>query len=203
MPPERPFDPDADAARLAAADPEAFERLHRRLEKPVRLLFIRRSRRTDLAEELAQQTWTQVWRVLRLGRYDPSRARITTFVYAIAHKIWLQYCRTLSQPKPAGLGNPLDESAEPEQTIHHAELLDALRNCMESRDGVLALDESERRIIEGVARSQSEREMARDLGVSASTINARKQSAYKKLRRCLASKGFPAESVEQMDLLLE
>lgn len=52
---------------------------------------------TDAADELAQQTWIVFWKALSEGRYDPSRARLSTYLYAIAANIWLRYMRTATR----------------------------------------------------------------------------------------------------------
>ena len=94
-----PAGSDRSLADLCAAavggDRAAFEALHRRLGGGVRRLFLdRTSGRADLAEELGQRTWVGVWQSISSGKYDPTRSAISTFVYAVASKVWLQYLRS-------------------------------------------------------------------------------------------------------------
>jgi RNA polymerase sigma-70 factor (ECF subfamily) len=190
------------AARIAAGDRTAFERLHARLHPGLLRLFMRRSGgRSELADELAQQTWGHVWQTILQSRYDPARAAISTFVYAIANNVWLQHFRasrrtTVELPDhPAGAGHA-------DAMLLHAELLGALRDCLHS-DGPGALTDDERLIVLEQARGGTERELAAVLKLAASTVHARKLSGLEKLRRCLEAKGFSAETVEQLGSLLE
>jgi len=207
MSPDRAFSDDLrELIRLARGDATAFEKLHADLQRPVQSMFLRRARRADLAEELAQQTWMWVWRLVHLRRYDPARARISTLVYAVARHVWLQHCRRQRRTPPPSesVREPVTRNLiDPLRIVQHAELLEALRACIENRNGPYALDESERRIVQAVAQSQTERQTASALGLAASTVNVRKQRAYDKLRRCLAAKGFGPDSIEQSDLLIE
>jgi RNA polymerase sigma factor (sigma-70 family) len=183
-------------------DPAEFAALHARLAPGLRALFRRRTRgRHDLADDLAQQTWSQVWQAVCAGRYDASRAAPSTFVYAVANHIWLQHCRApQALPLPP---SPADSAQSLNGVLEYSELLEALRACLQQRDGPSALDEVERRVVLELAEGASERELARLLGLAASTVHARKTSAYMKLRDCLAAKGYRREIVEQIDLSIE
>lgn len=199
----------ADTLRLwaslaAGGDDRAFERIHRRFGGGLmRFFLIRNGGRVDLAEELAQKTWVEVWRSLRRQRYDPQRGAISTFTYAIAYKIWLQYCRTSLGGKARAnaadgyFAKLLEESSAPDDLLNAAELLDALRDCLRQADSATALNDDERLIVLHAARGHSERWLAGELGVAASTINARKKLIYNKLRKCLSAKGFVRDSSER------
>src|SRR5207249_225931 len=95
QPTPSPGDPSPTLRDLSAAasrgDRAAFEQIHRRLGGGVRrLLLARVGNRPELADELAQRTWVAAWEALRAGRYDPSRAEFSTFIYAVAYKTWLR-----------------------------------------------------------------------------------------------------------------
>lgn len=183
---------DALARRAARADAAAAAQLHERLHGGLVQFFTRRANgRTDIAEELAQATWTQAWRSLCEGRYDPDRAAFTTFIFAIGHKLWLRRGRgslrtfsALDTDDPASVMESADES--PESALHLGELLEALRACLDSS----GLSEMERRIAVAISAGASEREIATELSLAPSTVNVRKKAAYDKLRQCLAGKGF-------------
>jgi len=206
--PSRSDEPRASLQRLAIqaqrGEKPAFERLLRRLEPGLKRVLLRRTGGLgELADELAQRTWIAVWQALRDGRYDAERAAISTFVYAVAHKIWLQHLRragdapppqggfdALLAAAPAGPDNPL-------AALQASELLDAVRACLHAAGTPFSLTADEHRIVFGLALGESERLLAQQLGVAASTIHARKQMAYAKLRRCLAAKGFSPEPTER------
>ena len=78
----------------------------------------------------------------------------------------------------------------PAALLHAAELLDAMRGCLHAAGTPFALSAEERQIVIELSGGESERALAERLGVAASTIHARKQLAYRKLRQCLSAKGF-------------
>lgn len=166
-------------------------------------MFARRGANADAAAELAQRTWTVLWESLRNGGYDPARAAPSTFVYAIANHVWLWHLR--ERPR-VPQGDPPDQPAHAPpaaEFLAHCELLDALRDCIGREPNTGALDDTERALVLALGGGASEREVAVQLGLAASTVNARKQAAYVKLRKCLGRKGFSRESIEQSRLDLE
>jgi RNA polymerase sigma factor (sigma-70 family) len=191
------------ADQAQRGDRAAFELLVRRLAPGIRHMLLRRTGgRTPLADELAHDTWVAVWDVLRAGRYDAKKAAISTFAYAVAHKLWLRHLRRSGRaPLSYGVLDEMlaapDESVNPATTLQAAELLDAVRACLRAAETPYSLSEEERRIVIGLARGESERSLAEQLGVVASTIHARKLVAYRKLRRCLAAKGFSPDGTER------
>jgi len=191
----------ADSLRALAeqamhGDHDAFEGLYRRLRGGVfRQLMKHCGGQAELAEELCQKTWVEVWRALHSRRYDPSRSAVSTFVYAVGYKIWLQHRRRVAtRPRPAdlveiGLAAAGGDEAQSD-AIELAELIEAMRQCLHATGTPFALTEQERLVVLGHAQGESERGMADKLGVAASTVNVRKAAAYAKLRQCLAAKGF-------------
>jgi RNA polymerase sigma factor (sigma-70 family) len=188
-----PGEPLQDLALAALAGEEAaFECLHRRLQGGLQRFLLRRAGGSvDLAEELAQQAWVEVWRAFQEQRYDPARSAITTYVYAVGYKIWLQHCRRV-RIAPRTTETP-GQSSDPTATLHLSEMLDAVRDCLRATSTPYSLTREERQFIEGIATGETDRSMADKLGIAASTANARKNAAFAKLRRCLAAKGFPVE----------
>jgi FixJ family two-component response regulator len=78
---------------------------------------------------------------------------------------------------------------EPLDDLALAELLDAVRQCLSAAGTANSLTDIERHIVQQVVQGATDRSLAAALGLAPSTVNARKQSAYAKLRRCLAAKG--------------
>jgi RNA polymerase sigma factor (sigma-70 family) len=191
------------AARAQRGDHAAFELLVRRLGPGMKRVLLRwTGGHAELSEELAHSAWVAVWNVLRDGRYDAKRAAISTFVYAVAHKLWLRHLRrTQRAPLSYGVLDEMlaetDGADSPAATLQAAELLDAVRACLHTDGAPFSLSEDERRIVIGLACKESERSLADQLGVAPSTVHARKALAYKKLRRCLAAKGFSPERIER------
>ncbi|HTY92297.1 MAG TPA: sigma-70 family RNA polymerase sigma factor [Steroidobacteraceae bacterium] len=65
--------------------------------------FLARSGLTAaLAEELAQETMVVLWR--QADRFDPTRARLTTWVYTIARNLLIDHRRRQGVRGPTGVG---------------------------------------------------------------------------------------------------
>ena len=196
--------PTEIALRAAKGDPEAFAWLHRRYDVGLRRFLGKRTgANRDRTEELAQQTWAEVWRAMRACRYDPERGAVSTFIYAVAYKRLLQDRRE-SATRP-GVTTDTDEffktlidHTHVEGEAYAAELLDAFRGCLANRQPPNNLAEDERRLLLALAEGRTERDLARDLGIAPSTVHAWKHNAYDKLRRCLKAKGFSADDVEHV-----
>jgi RNA polymerase sigma factor (sigma-70 family) len=180
-------------------DAGAFEQIHRRLDGGLRRQFLTRAGRGDLADDLAQRTWMAVWKAFQEGKYHPERAAISTFVYAVGMKVWLQHLRKNRRQVgqlPEAVAEASTEDADPALTLRLAELLDAVRDGLKATPGG-PLSEEERWIVQEAARGESDRTLAKRLGVAPSTLNVRKKGALEKLRRFLATRGHRGESGER------
>ena len=179
-----------------------FDAIHRRYDPGLRRFVAKRAGAPELVEELVQQTWTEVWRALCEGRYDPARGAISTFIYAVAYKRWLQHRRVAaSGPRRVSESDEvfarlLTESA-PDSALHAVELLDALRGCLANDAPPFGLTDTERSAVAVAASDETERNLAARLGVAPSTVHSWKKAALQKIRDCLARKGFAGWQVEQ------
>jgi RNA polymerase sigma-70 factor, ECF subfamily len=107
------------AVEASRGSEEAFRELVERFERPIFGLIVRIVRRSELAEELAQETFVKSWRAL--ARFDPSR-KFSSWLFKIAHNTALDHLRrkgeeTLSLDEPAEEGEaprelPADPNAE-------------------------------------------------------------------------------------------
>ncbi len=192
----------AIAVAVAAGSRSAFEQLHARLSPAIRATLLRRcGGRQHVAEDLLQQTWTLVWQSVSQRRYDPHRAAISTFVYAVANNVWLQYARGNMREELRPM--PMSAGADLERALELAELLDELRAYLREPEARGGLSDLDREIVVESARGVTERELAGRLGLAPSTVNSRKQATYAKIREALERRGFTRELVEQMPLNLE
>lgn len=189
------------AAAAAKGDRKAFESIHRRLGPSIhKMLLERAGGRADVADDLSQRTWLAAWESLRKGRYDPERSAITTFVYAISYKMWLQFLRTASRPErlvPDVFDAAGIDEATPEYEVEAAELLTAVRQCLRNLGDDSVLTDEERGIIRASAAGASDRDIAKQLKIAASTLNARKHGAIEKIRRFLAGIGHRSDLPER------
>lgn len=188
-----------DLAALAAAagrgDRRAFDRLHERLSGGLRRVLLNRTGgRGDLTEELSQRTWVVLWEAISTGKYDPTRSAITTFLYAVSQKVWLQHLRSASRRPTASEDAAAGVAAEAiaaGDAAGLAELLGAVRECMDGAERGIpgSLTPEERALMRAVAAGHSDRSLARMLGLAPSTVNVRKRSVFDKVRRFLAVRG--------------
>lgn len=205
-----------------AGDAAAFSAIHQRLNGGLLRLFMQRTHgREEEAEELAQRTWVAAWRAITSGQYDPNKAAVSTFIYAIGFKVWLQQVRTAGRAAAREIG-PLDgEAAElafrsgedPTDVTELSQLLDAVRKALhgesvsslgtQSRGPTLT--EDERSILRASALGETDRALAARLGVSPSTAHEKKKSALDRLRSLLepwgsAKENTPPESRGQVSV---
>jgi DNA-directed RNA polymerase specialized sigma24 family protein len=101
-------------ARCVAGDAEAFNQLAARLRPALARLFVEKfGAKPALADDLAQRTLLGLWQALSHGRYDAQRSAVTTFAFAVAHKIWLQHARAAGRASSATPGSSLANRPPP------------------------------------------------------------------------------------------
>lgn len=198
--------PDADlppttlqelAARALAGDRLAFDQAVHRLSPGLeRLIGKRTNNDANVTQELCQQAWAEVWGAMARGRYDPKKAALSTFAYAVAHKVWLRHLRAAGRVIPAEWAS-MQEGVEPSpEAMDDAANIDQVRACLRGSAGDLTDDE--RWILRSAASGVSDRELAARLGIAPSSANARKQAAFAKLRAALTkSDSRGGESAER------
>lgn len=189
------------SARAGKGDEGAFAALHRRVGAGLRRMLLKRCHgREDVVEDLSQKTWAAVWKSLSESKYDPSRAAITTFVYAVGHNAWLTHLRQLGRAQQLSENMASEAAAATSQPaparergasalLAEAEMIESVRACL--RDAKTAgMTDLERTIVHAIALGEGDRQLARRMGMSGSTINKHKHSGYTKIRTYLASRGF-------------
>lgn len=176
-------------AALTGSD-QAIAALHARLTPGLTRHFVRKlgagAVHSDSADELAQRTWIAFWEALRAGRYDPARARLTTFLYAVAHITWLRDRREAGRTPPPGLAS-LDhaDGQSPHDAAELAASIDLVRTLIGGRVAGVGLSEDDRATLRAIADGRTDRELAHLLGVSPSTAHARKRAALARLAELL------------------
>lgn len=189
------------ATRAARGDEQAFHALEQRLRGPMRRLFLDRcGGKADLADDLAQRALLGLWQALSAGRYDAAKSQITTFAYAVAHKVWLQQVRAAGRREAAVerytrlVVGAAPSAVSPEHEGEFAQLVQVIRDLVSDRPGAGAPDltEQERWLVRSWALGESDRVLARKLGIAPSNVNVRKQVAYAKIRAHLGSLGYLA-----------
>lgn len=170
----------------------------------------------ELAEDLAQRAIVGVWEALRTRRFDPTRASISTYAYAVAHRVWLVHARKASRTKSLSQQDQDDESqsagtrpsgiesAERDEDV--AAMLQAVRACVagqvqpgadaEASSVRTPLTDEDRWLLAAIGRGVTDRELAKRLKIAPSSAHARKRSALAALGRALAALGFTSKPVE-------
>jgi RNA polymerase sigma-70 factor (ECF subfamily) len=95
---------EALAVAALAGSEDAFRELVERFEGPVFGLLVRIVRRSELAEELAQETFVKAWRALE--RFDPAR-KFSSWLFKIAHNTALDALRRRGE-EPLSLDAPVE-----------------------------------------------------------------------------------------------
>ncbi len=176
-----------------------FDDAHQRLAAWVRNRFLRRPGvGPDTADDLAQRTWTAVWKALAGGAYDPARASLGTFVYAVAENIWRQHAKASRRPAvPDDLVPPGDSGDTAISSIALADLIERARFALGEGAGRAGLSSQDVQILQLLSRGASDRALAEQLAVAPSTAHARKRAALDKLRAFLAPAERPPAPGEQ------
>lgn len=187
----RPLGPEVCRA-AAAGDHAAFTLLHERFSAGLVRLFLKRTNgRDDVAEDLAQRAWTLVWDAIRQGRYDPDRASLSTFVYAVGNNVWLQHLRKVGRQGPQASLSEAEFGADEHQDedAQRSELIQCVREALSEGEQGAGLTPEERAIARWASSGLSDRDIARQLGLAPSTANVKKRAAFEKIRRYLAVRG--------------
>ncbi len=181
---------DGDDAAFAALHARFSRGLARHFERKLAALGARDAAPSD-ADDLAQKTWVAFWQAQRAGKYDPARSAVSTFLYAVAHIVWLRHGRERARRAPASI-ECADEAALPSLGVSDeaglAELIEAARLLLSG--GAPGLTDTDREALRAIAESQSDRDLAARSGASASTAHERKKAALRRLAQALEKRGF-------------
>lgn len=177
-------DPGGEAAALDAAlvravadgDREAFRALYDRYGRMVLAIAFRVVNDKHLAEECVQDVFVELWRHAR--RFDPSRARASTWLYAIARNRALDAVRSRGRrPVPQAEVEPTGSSADTvelvaaaDEAVHVAEVMATLNPAQ--------LEVVQLAYFDGLSHG----EIATRLGLPLGTVKSRLRLALDRLR---------------------
>lgn len=186
------------AMAAARGDQGSYGELDERLRPALTRMYVARvGANRELSEDLAQRAMVGVWEALNSGRFDPTRASIATYAYAVAHRVWLVHARKVSRMRSMGDqdGNEQDTGRAGERDPDMAAVLEAIRDCVAGRASAMdVLSEEDRWLLVAIGRGVTDREMAKRLGIAPSSAHGRKRSALAALSRALAGMGFSGQS---------
>jgi RNA polymerase sigma-70 factor (ECF subfamily) len=115
-------------AAVAKGDESAFERLYVATRAKLYGIVLRILRRSDLAEEVIQDTYLRIWR--SAGEFNPSIATPITWMVAIARNRALDLVRKKSEASIEDEPNALDAASEDPGPLARHEMTDDLRRLL-------------------------------------------------------------------------
>src|SRR5205823_1145574 len=118
---------------VAAGDERAFEGAYVRYENRLRLVAWRICKRTDVVDDLVNETWCRAYN--QRGSYDPGRSFLN-WIGGILQNVWREHARTTigERERAAGLraaNSPITNGDGPETAIAEAEMLSGLNDCVD------------------------------------------------------------------------
>lgn len=159
---------------IASGDESAFETLHSLYARRIESFTLRITRRRDLAEELAQETLTVVWRSAARFR---NASRVSSWIFGIAHILSMKALRKSSRVVLNMTHAELEESHDPWLHAEACEWLDA---------ALALLPEQQRTALERCYRwGQSCQQIADSLDCPVNTVKTRMFHGRRKLRQLL------------------
>src|ERR671917_915652 len=165
--------------RVAQGDERALSELYDRYSRPVYATGERLLGDAHLAEDLVQETFTNVWRAA--AAFDPSRASFATWLYQVTRNRAVDLARR-RRVRPQSAGDEwlraIPGGPEPEASVDGWDVAWALSRIPEEHREVLTLA-----YFEGL----SQREISLRTGVPLGTIKSRTTVALKRLHRCLVN----------------
>ena len=171
-------DENAELIRLVAAgDTDSLRLLYDRYGTILFGMAYRLLGDRQLAEDCVQDVFVTVWR--SAGRYDPARARVTTWLFTIARNKIVDMLRWRSR-RPV---EPLPEQWSSDESPDAAELAAAAENGESVAAAVAELPELQREVValayfDGLTHA----EIAARLGVPIGTVKGRIRLALERLR---------------------
>lgn len=170
-------------AVAVASDRPAFAALFRHFAPRIKGYLVRSGCNEELAEELTQETMVALWR--RAATFDPSRARLSTWIFTIARNLRIDHYRRGSRQPAVEDGwdadqQPADQDLSPDQQALAAQrelnVREALAQLPPDQVQVLTLSYFE---------DQPHARIAQVLNIPLGTVKSRIRLAVAQLRRRL------------------
>ena len=176
---------DAELARrTAAGDAGAFQALTVRYYRPVCAFLWKRVRQADAVEDLAQETFLEALRSLKLGRVPD---HLSSWLFGIASNCCGKWLRRKKPAlfDPAELPERAEEGSDP-----LAEAEEARRQSDRLEGGLAALPEEVRQLLDMKHRQgRTCEQIAAETGRPVGTVKSLLARAYKQLRERLGGAG--------------
>lgn len=176
--------------RVMRQDEAALSDLYSRMSGPVYAVAMRYTRRVDLAEEVLQDTFWQIWR--QAPRFDPARGTAAAWIMTMARSRAMDALRASSRTQART--SPMSAADTIERCGDHApDPLDLLGEVQ--RDSLLhkalsALDPLKRQLV-GLAfyRGLTHEEIASQTGLPLGTVKSHLRRTLTALKQALGADG--------------
>ena len=168
--------------RVAAGDEVALKELYDRYGRIVYGMAYRLTRDAQLAEEATQDTFVTLWR--RADRYDPERAKLTTWLFVVARNRAIELGRKRSRAaEPHADLDPGGESPDP------ADLVATGVEAQRLAEVMAELPEQQLEIVRlAYFDGLTHVEIAERTGLPLGTVKGRIRLALERLRTLLADR---------------
>ena len=172
---------DADLIRaVAARDRAAFVVLFERFAGRVKAYAIRAGVNADDADEIAQDVMVSVWR--HAPEFDPRRAAVSTWIFAIARNRRIDQHRRGARPAP----DPEDPLFQPDAEPDGLAVLTAAERETRLRQALEELPADQRRVlVASFWRGLSHGDIAAEEGLPLGPVKSRIRLAFRRLHALL------------------
>ncbi len=167
--------------KVVAGDRFAYERLLA-LHLPSLTAYVMRMMANSAdADDVIQETFLRLW--TKGQRFDPARAKLTTWLHNIAHNLVIDYFRGRNRLVGEPIPDQPDEQGGPAQNYTHLNLRAEISNAM------MVLPERQRSaIIMCYYQGMSNRDAAAVLDVTTDALESLMARGRRRLRSLLAEK---------------
>jgi len=180
----------ADVRRVLDGDPEAFEGIVRRWQRPLLNLAYRYCRDRAKAEDMVQEAFLRVFR--KLDQFEATAA-FSTWLFAVATRLYISHMRGWS---PQWVGE--DEMDRLPQWVRVADALEARDEQEIVRQAVARLPRKYRdAVILYYFLDKDVQETARILGLATGTLKSRLHRGRELLRRRLSARLLPQPTAKE------
>jgi RNA polymerase sigma-70 factor (ECF subfamily) len=167
-------------ARIALKDREAFAALFARYAVRVKAFVMSGGASHDQADEVAQDVMVTVWR--RAELYDPAKAAVSTWIFAVARNRRIDMIRRAKRPAP----DPEDPLFQPEPEPDPATTAAAKDRDARVRVAIAGLSVDQREAVRlAFFAGLTQTEIAEKLNAPLGTVKSRLRLAFVRLRGAL------------------
>ncbi len=175
--------------RIAERDTDALRELYGRYGKVVFGMAFRTLGDRQLAEDCTQEVFVRVWR--DAGRYEPARARVSTWLVTIAHNNAVDIVRWQERRRT----EPLDESWSPGESPDSAEIAAATEDGERIAAALAELPQPQLEVLSlAYFDGLSHAEIAERLDLPLGTVKGRIRLALGRLREVATTYALDTET---------